>query len=180
MLNERMMETTAVTAATEKRAAHPGIVKLETIPAYAALTTFYGAPGSGLVTVTLPYPMRLSWDTATRVTKTQCHKRVAKSFLSVLEVVRAEYGSRVCELGLDLYCGGFANRAQRGGSKLSVHAWGAAFDFDPDHNQLRMDRDEARFADPQYDAWWAVWEEAGWVSYGRTKDYDWMHVQACR
>ena len=43
-----------------------------------------------------------------------------------------------------------------------------------------MDRDEARFAEPQYDAWWALWEEAGWISLGRTRNYDWMHVQACR
>ncbi|MEI8186103.1 MAG: hypothetical protein WCG19_05360 [Chlorobiaceae bacterium] len=166
---------------TEKKSPpRTGIWKLESVPAYAALASFYGVPGSGLVTVNLPYPLRLSWDIAARVTKTQCHKRVAKSFLSVMEAVRAEYGSSVCELGLDLYGGGFANRPQRGGTKLSVHAWGAAFDFDPDHNQLRMDHDEARFADQDYDAWWALWEEAGWVSLGRTKDYDWMHVQACR
>ncbi len=176
------MQTTETKALPQKSQspAQARVVRLESIPAYAALTTFYGTPGTGLMTVTLPYPLRLSWDTITRITKTQCHKMVAKSLLSVLEAVHAEYGRSVFELGLDLYGGGYANRAQRGGAKLSVHAWGAAFDFDPDHNELRMDRDEARFAEPQYDAWWALWEEAGWISLGRTRNYDWMHVQACR
>ena len=176
------MQTTETTALPQKSQspAQARVVRLESIPAYAALTTFYGTPGTGLMTVTLPYPLRLSWDTITRITKTQCHKMVAKSLLSVLEAVQTEYGRSVFELGLDLYGGGYANRAQRGGTKLSVHAWGAAFDFDPDHNELRMDRDQARFAEPQYDAWWSLWEEAGWISLGRTKNYDWMHVQACR
>jgi len=174
------MQTTETKAVQRQTPPQARVARLESIPAYAALTSFYGAPGTRLVTVNLPYPLRLSWDTITRITKTQCNKRVAKSLLSVLEAVHAEYGSSVCELGLDLYGGGYTNRAQRGGTKLSVHAWGAAFDFDPDHNELRMDRDEARFADKEYDAWWALWEEAGWISLGRTKDYDWMHVQACR
>ena len=174
------MQTPDTKAAPIKNSAQTRVVKLESIPAYAGLTSCYGAPGTGLVTVNLPYPLRLSWDMVTRITKTQCHKRVAKSLLSVLDAVHAEYGSSVFELGLDLYGGGYANRAQLGGTKLSVHAWGAAFDFDPEHNELRMDSDEARFAEPQYHAWWALWEEAGWISLGRTKNYDWMHVQARR
>ena len=174
------MQTPDTKAAPIKNSAQTRVVKLESIPAYAGLTSCYGAPGTGLVTVNLPYPLRLSWDMVTRITKTQCHKRVAKSLLSVLDAVHAEYGSSVFELGLDLYGGGYANRAQLGGTKLSVHAWGAAFDFDPEHNELRMDSDEARFAEPQHQAWWALWEEAGWISLGRTKNYDWMHVQACR
>lgn len=175
-----MMQTPDMKPPIRQNPAKKGVVKLETVPAYAALTAVYGLPGTGLVTVNLPYPLRLSWEPSERVTKTQCHKRVAKSFVSVMEAVRAAYGSSVAELGLDLYCGGFAHRPQRGGTKLSVHAWGVAFDFDPDHNQLRMDCDEARFADREYDAWWNVWEEAGWVSLGKTRNYDWMHVQACR
>jgi hypothetical protein len=27
------------------------------------------------------------------------------------------------------------------------------------------------FAQPEYDAWWRFWEEEGWVSLGRTKNY---------
>ena len=97
-----MMQTPDTKAAPIKNSAQTRVVKLESIPAYAGLTSCYGAPGTGLVTVNLPYPLRLSWDMVTRITKTQCHKRVAKSLLSVLDAVHAEYGSSVFELGLDL------------------------------------------------------------------------------
>jgi len=35
-------------------------------------------------------------------------------------------------------------------------------------------------ARPEYDFWWRLWEEAGWVSLGRSKNYDWIHIQAAR
>jgi D-alanyl-D-alanine carboxypeptidase len=42
------------------------------------------------------------------------------------------------------YGGGFIFRPVRGATGISLHAWGIAWDFDPDHNQLntngRMDR----------------------------------------
>ena len=66
----------------------------------------------------------------------------------------------------------------RGGSAWSVHTWGAALDFDPENNQLRWNRSRARFARPEYERWWRFWEEEGFVSLGRARDFDWMHVQA--
>ena len=68
----------------------------------------------------------------------------------------------------------------RGGTRWSTHAWGIAIDYDPDRNQLKWGRDRAAFARPEYDAWWRLWEEEGWVSLGRTRNYDWMHVQAAK
>jgi hypothetical protein len=61
-----------------------------------------------------------------------------------------------------------------------MHAYGVAIDFDSEHNQMRWGSDRARFAKSDYDAWWGYWEEAGWVSLGRERNYDWMHVQATR
>jgi len=86
----------------------------------------------------------------------------------------------VRQLGLDLYGGGYALRDKRGGSTPATHAWGIAFDFDPGHNQLKWSDARARFARPDYAAWWQCWEAEGWVSLGRTRNYDWMHVQAAR
>lgn len=63
---------------------------------------------------------------------------------------------------------------------LVLHSWGIAIDYDPDRNQLQWGRDRAVFAGPDYDAWWQFWEEEGWTSLGRTRNFDWMHVQAAK
>jgi hypothetical protein len=61
-----------------------------------------------------------------------------------------------------------------------MHSWGIAFDFDPDHNQLKWDHTRASFARPEYKKWLDLWEEEGAVSLGRARDYDWMHIQFAR
>ncbi len=80
----------------------------------------------------------------------------------------------------DQFGGSLNVRRIRGGKSWSMHSWGIAIDFDPANNQLRWGRDRARFAKPEYEAFWAAWEEEGWVSLGRTRNFDWMHVQAAR
>ena len=62
----------------------------------------------------------------------------------------------------------------------AMHSWGIAIDYDPDNNALHWGRDRASFALPAYDKWWDYWEAEGWVSLGRAKNFDWMHVQAAR
>ncbi len=147
----------------------------------AELERFYGKPGTNLIMLDLPYPLRLSWNTATVINRTQCNVQVKDSLKKVLEQVHLHYGpDQLRELGLDLYGGGFNMREKRGGTTMSTHAWGIAFDFDPDHNRLKWKRDRALFARPEYEAWWGFWEAEGWVSLGRAKNYDWMHVQAAR
>jgi len=51
------------------------------------LISKYGKPnitGAGyLETIKLPYPMRISWETKSKVTKMSCHKLVKDKFLSV-------------------------------------------------------------------------------------------------
>ncbi len=145
------------------------------------LNAYYGKPGRNLVMLELPYPLRLSWHPATVVTRTQCNAKVHASLEKVLTKVRRHYGlDGIAELRLDLYGGGFNLREKRGGTSMSTHAWGIAFDFDPDRNKLRWGRDRASFARPEYEPWWRCWEAEGWVSLGRSKNYDWMHVQAAR
>ncbi len=141
----------------------------------------FGEPGARLITVTLPYPMRLSWEPATVVRRMSIHRDVAASAVRVLERAAAHYGEAgLKELGLDLFGGCYNNRAMRGGTALSMHAYGVALDFDPDRNQLRWGRDRARLARPDAAPWWDMWEAEGWVSLGRAANYDWMHVQAAR
>lgn len=152
------------------------------------LTDAYGPPGGSfsapkppLTSLDLPYQHRLSWDQRKIKTQVLCHERVADSLHRVLTNVKEHYGEkRIRELRLHLFGGCFNPRRKRGGSGWSTHAWGIALDYDPEHNRLKWGRDRAAFAKPEYRAWWGFWEEEGWVSLGRTKNYDWMHVQAAR
>lgn len=149
----------------------------------AELRAFYGEPGeparASLVRIDAPYPLRLSWDPGTRVERIACHELVADSLERVLQGVLDHYSlAAVQELRLDHYAGSFSPRKKRGGSSWSTHAWGIALDFDSERNRLHWGRDRAAFARPEYDRWWELWEEEGWVSLGRMENFDWMHVQA--
>jgi hypothetical protein len=145
------------------------------------LVDFYGAPGTNQVKLSLPYPHRLAWDLRKSVHSFSCHAKVHDSALRVLTRVFDHYGlERIKELHLDRWGGCLNVRKMRGGTKWSMHSWGIAIDYDPDRNKLKWGRDRAVFARPEYDAWWRFWEEEGWLSLGRSKNYDWMHVQAAR
>jgi hypothetical protein len=146
------------------------------------LRAFYGEPGTPpLVRIEAPYPLRLSWDLTTTVSSIACHERVADSVQRILAGVLDHYGlERARELRLDRYGGCFAARKKRGGTNWSTHAWGIALDFDPERNRLEWGFDRAAFAQPEYDRWWELWEEEGWISLGRVANFDWMHVQAAR
>lgn len=129
--------------------------------------------------VTPPWPMVLAWNTSAKVTTISCHEAVADSLDRVLRRVAAAYSpAQITGLGLHLYGGCFAMRNKRGGSTLSTHAYGVAVDFDPERNQLKWTAARARLARPDAMEWWRCWEAEGWLSLGRARDFDWMHVQA--
>lgn len=145
------------------------------------LAAFFGAVGKNQTSLALPYPHRIAWDLRQTVHSFTCNARVRDSARRVLTRVFDYYGiERIRELRLDRWGGCLNVRKMRGGSRWSMHSWGIAIDYDPERNQLKWGRDKAAFAQPEYAAWWRFWEEEGWVSLGRTKNYDWMHVQAAR
>ncbi len=144
-----------------------------------ALKAFYGDVGKNQTRLTLPYPHRLSWNKRQVVKSLFCHEKVKDSMLRVLTKVLEHYGpEEIKKLHLDIWGGCLNVRKKRGGTTWSTHSWGIAMDYDPDNNSLRWGADRALFARPEYDKWWQFWEEEGWVSLGRAKNYDWMHVQA--
>lgn len=145
-----------------------------------SLNAYYGPPGeSQLTNLILPYPHRLSWDVKTVVNKIRCHKKVKESLERVLSQVVNHYGiEEIKRLRLDIWGGCYALRAKRGGSSPSTHSWGIAMDYDPDRNQLKWGGERASLARPEFEAWWQIWESEGWVSLGRSRNFDWMHVQA--
>ncbi len=146
-----------------------------------AFENFYGPKGSDLVMVDFPFEMRLSWQLSTTVRRTTCHRKVAESLQRVLQKVKDIYGeNEIKRLRLDYFGGCYNDRMMRNGNQWSMHAWGIALDFDPIRNQLEWGRDKASMAHPDYNDWWKCWEEEGWISLGRKRNFDWMHVQAAR
>lgn len=141
----------------------------------------YGKPtdkGEYLVSINLPYPMRLAWDKNTKVKTMRCHKLVAENFKNVFTELLVTYGyEKIVELGIDLFGGCFNFRAMRGGSDYSRHSWGIAIDLDPERNLLKETSKTARFARPEYKPMIDVFYKHGFVSLGREKNYDWMHFE---
>ena len=148
----------------------------------AEFDNFFGPHGdSNLVRFKSPYPMRIAWDTGKTVNSFSCHAKVQESMGRVLNKVLNFYGlEEIQRLNLDMWGGCFNERPLRGGSNWSMHSWGIAVDFDPDRNKLKMGRDQAEFASSEYNKWWEFWEEEGWVSLGRLRNFDWMHIQAAK
>lgn len=123
-----------------------------------------------LTRIELPFPLSLSWDTATRVNQMTCHRRMAEVFTEVFQHVQA--------LGLQekmqTFGGCFSFRPQRTGSKLSTHAWGIAIDLNPASNAQGTDGDMdagvvASFRSAGFE-WGGEWE-------GKRRDP--MHFQFC-
>ncbi|MCW5965205.1 MAG: M15 family metallopeptidase [Bryobacterales bacterium] len=148
-------------------------------PRQAGVEAFYGAIGDNQIGLDLPYPMRIAWDTSKVIRRFPIHEKVHDSAQRCLEQIAKKYnGSARSELGLDLFGGCLNVRRMRGGSAWSMHSWGIAIDFDPTRNSLHSNRNNARLAQPDCNAFWEIWEAEGWLSLGRARNFDWMHVQA--
>jgi len=145
------------------------------------LVQYYGQIDSNQTRVELPYRHKLSWNKRETIGSFRCHERIHDSLAAILTSVLEHYGAdAIGRLRLDTWGGCLNVRAIRGGTRHSTHSWGIAVDYDPEHNKLKWGRDRASFAGPEYDAWWQIWEEEGWVSLGRARNFDWMHIQAAK
>ena len=142
----------------------------------------YGQPNENgnpyLVTIQLPYVMRLSWDKNIVVSTIRCHKLVAENLKYIFTEILDVYGiDEIKRLGIDLYGGCFNFRKMRGGSDYSRHSWGVAIDLDTERNLLKETSKTARFARPEYKKMIDIFYKHGFESLGREKNYDWMHFQ---
>jgi hypothetical protein len=140
----------------------------------------YGQPGDRLVTITLPYKMRLAWETHTFIERITCHELVADKLKSIFNDLLAHYGyEKIVELGIDLYGGCYNKRLMRGSkTKWSRHSWGIAIDIDPARNTLKETKRTARFARPEYQEMIKIFYKHGFFSLGVEQNRDFMHFEA--
>jgi peptidoglycan hydrolase-like protein with peptidoglycan-binding domain len=150
-------------------------------PRQADVEAFYGPVGTSQVKITVPWPMRLAWDKRRTISGITVHEKVAESAERALAEIWQAYGANgIAHIGADLFGGSLNVRRMRGGTRYSMHSWGVAIDFDPERNGLRVNRPNARLSAADCEPFWRAWERQGWVSLGRARDFDWMHVQAAR
>ncbi|WP_206601913.1 peptidoglycan-binding protein [Oceaniglobus indicus] len=145
------------------------------------VAAFFGDVGERQTRVEVPWTMRLAWDKNVRISGVTLHERVADSAARAMQDIADTYSEKeITGLGLDLFGGSLNVRRMRGGTRFSMHSLGIAIDFDPERNQLRWNRPKARLSHPDAVPFWQAWEAEGWVSLGRARNFDWMHVQAAR
>ena len=175
--SQAALDAAIAVANVPKPQATSGLKRLTT----AQIVAKYGEPsdsGEYLVMIDLPYPMRISWDLPKTVSRMRVHKLAADRFKAVFADLLKHYGlPEIQRLGIDLFGGCFAYRKMRGGSDWSRHSWGIAIDLDPVRNQLRETKKTARFARPEYKPMLDIFAKHGFVSYGVSMDYDWMHFE---
>ena len=126
--------------------------------------------GDFLGRLTLPFPLRLSWDKSTSVNQMTCHKRMTPVFAMVF----GEIDKLGLQTKIESFGGCFSFRPQRRGTKLSTHAWGIAIDLNSEDNaQGSASNMNAALVEVFCSAgfeWGGDWE-------GRARDP--MHFQFC-
>ena len=153
-----------------------------------------GLPGkANIEPLVLPFPLRPSWNLNQKITKLQVHRLLHRSLYDALEETEAYYGyDELVKLGIDITGGCYNLRKVRGGTKFSIHSWGAGYDSHPLENGLwqrflpHKGRKAALFAKSVYKAFIDIMRKHGWYNmmYELEKikkgmGRDGMHFQAC-
>ena len=150
-------------------------------PRQSDVASFYGKMGENLVPLVTPYLLYGDYNRTIKVRQFNVHRKVHDSALRAMQGIYKEFGdANIRKLNLDIFSGCQNIRRIRGGVGYSMHSWGIAIDWDAAHNMLRMDHKTAALAKPKLKKFLDIWEDEGWISLGRERDYDWMHVQAAR
>lgn len=117
-------------------------------PTQAEADAFYGNPrgkdgnfsawwyNQNLTKIIPPYKVMFGHIPITRII---IHRRCASSALRILNSVWEKIGrdqAKADELGISKFSGSFNYRVIRGGNRLSMHAYGCAWDWDAPNNWL--------------------------------------------
>lgn len=93
---------------------------------------------ANIVKLTPPWQLVTSWDHSP-VSGVRIHKKCGDSLMRVFDKIwsaAAQDQRRINEWGMNLYAGAFNYRLMRGSTRLSMHSWGCAIDFDSARNSF--------------------------------------------
>lgn len=129
-----------------------------------------GTPGPfwemRMVKVEMPGPLPLGWRLSSIVRTVRVNQAIAEEVQNVFRALK----DRSLWDHVVTFDGAYCWRAQRGSDKLSMHAYGAALDFNAKTNQLGTKGD----MDPGVIE---VFSSLGWTWGGRWRRPDPMHFQ---
>jgi hypothetical protein len=127
------------------------------------------------ITTIVP-PFRMTYA-GTPIKRIRVHKHCAASLSKVLQnLLNAANGKQATldHWGVSIFGGVVAYRLMRGGSRLSIHSYGAAIDLDPARNGLGDST--PRFAN--FPEVLKAFADEGWTWGGKWARADGMHWQA--
>ena len=157
-------------------------------PHQSDVDAFYGNPrgangeaspiwvDANIVKLAAPWPLVTAWDFQP-VKAVRVHSKCSASLKKVLNQIWASANqdeAKIKEWGMHLYAGGFNFRAMRNGTKLSMHSWGCAIDFDSARNSFGDTTPNFATIPAVLDAFAAE----GWTWGGKWTKPDGMHWQA--
>ena len=157
-------------------------------PHQSDVDAFYGNPrgangeasaiwvDANIVKLAAPWPLVTAWDFQP-VKAVRVHSKCSASLKNVLNQIWASANqdeAKIKEWGMHLYAGGFNFRAMRNGTKLSMHSWGCAIDFDSARNSFGDTTPNFATIPAVLDAFAAE----GWTWGGKWTKPDGMHWQA--
>jgi len=132
-----MMEVERIATATSLPAPPHGLQQIMEV--FGDIFEFIGKDGSldarweteMLAVITLPFAIPLSWNPELMVDHLRCHKLMAEIFQEAFErILQQGLAGEVTSLG-----GCYSFRMQRGGARMTTHAWGIAIDLNTATNR---------------------------------------------
>lgn len=129
-----------------------------------------------IVKVKPPWQIVTAWDFQP-VSGIRIHRECAESLKKILEQIWISSGhgeNKIKEWGMHLYAGAYKYRLMRGGTRLSMHSWGCAVDFDSARNAFGDHSPNFGSIPPVLDAF----ANEGWTWGGDWRTPDGMHWQA--
>jgi hypothetical protein len=157
------------------------IVSLDYVPnGYEDIIRYYGDPDAPdfwdaqMERFAVPFPLRLSWDTQTEITRIVAHRLVGMAIVDALfEISQHQTPGYLRGNDLDLFGGTYADRNKRGIDEPSTHRWGIAIDLNPHLGPLGEEPKMPGFIVNAF-------KRRGFVWGGDFDRPDGMHFQAAR